>query len=94
MKKTEFKSVDEYIASRPEPHQGILERLRTTIRKAVPKAEELLSYNIPTYKLHGRPLWPGQRNRMLRTSVRFLTILRSPSGLDPAFNFGLPVTRE
>jgi uncharacterized protein YdhG (YjbR/CyaY superfamily) len=53
MGKTNFKSVDEYIALQPDDVRGILERVRTTIRKAVPKADEVISYNIPTYKLHG-----------------------------------------
>lgn len=54
MAKTHFKSVDEYIASLPEAVQAVLKRVRSTIRKAVPGAEEAISYNIPTYKLHGR----------------------------------------
>jgi uncharacterized protein YdhG (YjbR/CyaY superfamily) len=53
MAKTGFKSVDEYIASQPEAAQGVLKRVRSTIRRAVPGAEEVISYNIPTYKLHG-----------------------------------------
>jgi uncharacterized protein YdhG (YjbR/CyaY superfamily) len=52
MDKTGFKSVDDYIASQPDDVRGILERVRTTIRKAVPRAEEVIWYNIPTYKLH------------------------------------------
>ena len=54
MAKTDFKSVDEYIASQPEAVQGILGRVRSTIRKAVPNAEETISYQIPAYKLNGR----------------------------------------
>jgi uncharacterized protein YdhG (YjbR/CyaY superfamily) len=53
MAKTDFKSVDEYIATHPEEVQAILQRVRTTIRKAVPGAEEVISYQIPAYKLHG-----------------------------------------
>ncbi len=56
MAKTDFKSVDEYIASQPEIVQGVLERVRTAIRKAVPGAEEVISYKIPTYKLQGGPV--------------------------------------
>jgi uncharacterized protein YdhG (YjbR/CyaY superfamily) len=56
MAKTDFKSVDNYIASQPEAVQGVLERVRSTIRKAVPGAEEVISYQIPTYKLNGRPV--------------------------------------
>ena len=56
MAKTDFKSVDEYIASQPEAVQGILGRVRSTIRKAVPGAEEVISYKIPAYKLHSGPM--------------------------------------
>jgi uncharacterized protein YdhG (YjbR/CyaY superfamily) len=52
MAQTDFKSVDEYIASQPETVQGVLERVRSTIRKALPAAQEVISYQIPTYKLH------------------------------------------
>jgi uncharacterized protein YdhG (YjbR/CyaY superfamily) len=56
MTKTDFKSVDEYIASQPEAVRGILERVRSTIRKAVPEAEEVISYKIPAYTLHSGPV--------------------------------------
>ncbi len=46
-----FKSVDEYLASQPEPVQAALKRVRSTIRKALPGAEEAISYQIPAYKL-------------------------------------------
>jgi uncharacterized protein YdhG (YjbR/CyaY superfamily) len=51
--KTDFKSVDDYIASRPEAVQGILGRVRSAIRKAAPEAQEIISYNMPTYTLRG-----------------------------------------
>jgi uncharacterized protein YdhG (YjbR/CyaY superfamily) len=56
MAKTDFKSVDEYIASQPEAARALLELVRSTIRNAVPGAEELISYKIPAYKLHGGPM--------------------------------------
>jgi uncharacterized protein YdhG (YjbR/CyaY superfamily) len=56
MAKTDFDSVDEYIASQPEAMQGVLTRVRSTIRKAVPGAQEVISYKIPAYKLHGGPM--------------------------------------
>jgi uncharacterized protein YdhG (YjbR/CyaY superfamily) len=56
MAKTDFKSVDEYIASRPEAVQDTLERVRNTIRKAVPQAREVISYQIPGYKMPGGPV--------------------------------------
>jgi uncharacterized protein YdhG (YjbR/CyaY superfamily) len=56
MAKTDFKSVAEYIASQPKAVRGVLKRVRSTIRKAVPGAEEVISYKIPTYKMHGGPV--------------------------------------
>lgn len=37
----------------PRAVQGVLKRVRNTIVKAVPGAEETILYRIPTYKLHG-----------------------------------------
>jgi len=54
MAKTNFTSVDEYIATHPENVQLILQRVRSTIRKALPDAEEVISYQISAYKLGGR----------------------------------------
>src|SRR5438105_14902255 len=56
MAKTDFKSVREYIASQPHGAQAPLKRVRSTIRKAVPAAEEVISYQIPAFKLRGRPM--------------------------------------
>jgi uncharacterized protein YdhG (YjbR/CyaY superfamily) len=53
MAKPNFKSAGEYITSQPEAVQGVLGRLRSTIRKAVPQAEEVISYKMPTYTLCG-----------------------------------------
>jgi uncharacterized protein YdhG (YjbR/CyaY superfamily) len=54
MATTDFKSVDEYIASQPEAARVVLERVRGAIREAMPQAEEAISYQIPTFKLRGR----------------------------------------
>jgi uncharacterized protein YdhG (YjbR/CyaY superfamily) len=53
MAKTDFKSVNEYISSRPKDVQRILREVRSTIRNAVPAATEAISYQIPAYKLNG-----------------------------------------
>jgi uncharacterized protein YdhG (YjbR/CyaY superfamily) len=54
MAKTNLKSVGEYISAQPAATRGILKTVRTTIRKALPGAEEVISYQMPTYKLQGR----------------------------------------
>lgn len=53
MARTDFKSVDQYIAAQPEDVQAALRRVRAAIRKALPRAEETISYQIPTYKIDG-----------------------------------------
>jgi uncharacterized protein YdhG (YjbR/CyaY superfamily) len=47
------KTVDEYLASLPEDQQEALQKIREAIKAAAPKAEEVISYQIPTYKQNG-----------------------------------------
>jgi len=53
MPKKQFTTVDEYIGIFPLNVQKILKKLRETIRKTVPAAEETINYQIPTFKLNG-----------------------------------------
>jgi uncharacterized protein YdhG (YjbR/CyaY superfamily) len=53
MTRTKFSDIDKYITSFPKDTQKNLEQLRTIIRKAAPKAEEVISYNMPAFKYHG-----------------------------------------
>lgn len=48
-----FSTVDEYIAGFPPEVKGKLQDLREAIMKAAPKAEEVISYNMPAYKFNG-----------------------------------------
>jgi uncharacterized protein YdhG (YjbR/CyaY superfamily) len=47
------KDIDEYIAGFPPDIQAILEQIRATIRAAAADAEEKISYQMPTFFLHG-----------------------------------------
>ena len=47
------KDVDQYLADVPQEMRVRLEELRRTIRSAAPEAEELISYQIPTYEQRG-----------------------------------------
>ena len=49
-------SVNEYIALFPKEIQKILKEIRTAIIKAAPDTEEKISYGLPAYHLHGKPL--------------------------------------
>jgi uncharacterized protein YdhG (YjbR/CyaY superfamily) len=58
MATTTFKSVDEYIDTQPEAAQTVLRRVRALIRTALPGAEEVISYQIPAFRLTGGPfIW-------------------------------------
>ena len=47
------KNVDEYLDSLPVNVSATLGKLRKIIKASAPKAEELISYRIPCYKLNG-----------------------------------------
>lgn len=51
------KTIDEYIAGFSPEVQEILEKVRTTIRKAAPNAEETISYQIPAFTLQGNLIY-------------------------------------
>lgn len=53
MSRSDFQSVDEYIASQPEAVRSILTQVRKSIRDSLPAADEVISYKMPTYKLRG-----------------------------------------
>ncbi len=46
-------NIDEYIAAFPLEVQSILEKIRSTVRKAAPEAQEKISYGMPTFTLLG-----------------------------------------
>ena len=72
MKAKKAKDIDEYIADFPADVQLLLQKVRTAIRKAAPKAEEAIKYQMPTFVLNGNlihfagytnhiGLYPGSR---------------------------------
>lgn len=53
MENKKFETIDEYISTFPKDVQIILNELRKIISATAPKAEEKISYNMPTYFLSG-----------------------------------------
>ena len=47
-------TVDEYISRCDKPAQKVLGQVRRAIKKALPAAEEVISYQIPAYRVNGR----------------------------------------
>jgi uncharacterized protein YdhG (YjbR/CyaY superfamily) len=53
-------SIDAYLARLPTAQRTALDKLRQTIRKVVPNAQECISYGLPAFRDHGRVLvWFG-----------------------------------
>lgn len=49
-------SVDDYLAALPQDARAALAKLRKQIKAAAPKATEGISYQVPMFKLNGKPL--------------------------------------
>lgn len=47
------KTIDEYLENVSKDQRAALEKLRKTIRAAVPKAEECINYGIAAFRLNG-----------------------------------------
>lgn len=54
MAKTNFQSVDEYIAACPPESQAYLQEIRKLIRRLVPDAKERISYQIAAFERNGK----------------------------------------
>lgn len=64
-------SVDEYLAAQTPEARAVLARVRATIKKALPRATERISYRIPTYDV---ALKKAAGRCSLRAMKRFLAI--------------------
>ena len=54
-----------YIAGFPKGTQKLLKQLSSTIKKAAPGAKEVISYNMPAFKLNGMLVWyAGYKNHI------------------------------
>lgn len=54
MAKTNFQSIDEYIAACPPDSQDYLRQVRRLIRSLAPEAKEKISYQIAAFELNGK----------------------------------------
>jgi uncharacterized protein YdhG (YjbR/CyaY superfamily) len=54
--KAKPQTIDEYLAPLSNDKRAALEKLRKDIKSAAPKAEECISYQIPSFRLGGRLL--------------------------------------
>jgi uncharacterized protein YdhG (YjbR/CyaY superfamily) len=98
------KTIDEYIAGFPSDVQEILQKIRKTIKKAAPDAEETIKYGMPTFTLKGNLVYFAAFKRHIgfypptaARDAKFkkeLSIYKGPRGslrfpLDEPIPFGL-----
>ena len=57
--KITYKSIDEYISTFPIQVQAILNIFRKVVKEAAPDAAEKISYQMPTFVLHGNLVYFG-----------------------------------
>ena len=50
---TEFKTIDDYLASLSEENRAGVQAIRDAIKRAVPEAEGVISYQIPAFRHNG-----------------------------------------
>jgi uncharacterized protein YdhG (YjbR/CyaY superfamily) len=70
-------TVDEYLAQLDEPQRTALATLRRQIRQAAPKAAEVISYRVPTYRLNGPLVHFAAQPRHLALYVVSLDVVRA-----------------
>jgi uncharacterized protein YdhG (YjbR/CyaY superfamily) len=50
---TRPKSIEEYISALPPEAQRIMEKIRRIIKRAAPQTQEVISYQMPAFRLNG-----------------------------------------
>lgn len=53
MAKTDFRTVEDYLATRSDAERGVLLKMQAAILSAVPEAEPVISYQLPAYRADG-----------------------------------------
>jgi uncharacterized protein YdhG (YjbR/CyaY superfamily) len=51
-KGVQFETTDDYLAVQPEKTRALLEKIRQTIRALAPEAKEVISYQMPAFRLN------------------------------------------
>ena len=65
MKAKVAKNIDEYIADFPDDVQASLQKVRAAIKKAAPRADEAIKYQIPTFVFNGNLIsFAGYKNHI------------------------------
>ena len=97
------KDIDTYIELQSENTRIILSEIRQTIKKAVPEAEELISYQMPAFRYHGMLVWfaafkhhysifiPRQTLNLFQEELKMFELSKSGSAIKIPLDKPLPV---
>jgi uncharacterized protein YdhG (YjbR/CyaY superfamily) len=98
------KDIDTYIELQSEDVRATLLHIRQTIKKAVPEAEELISYQMPAFRLKGMLVWfaafkkhytiffPGKVLQEFKDELKTYEMVKSGAGIK--IPLGKPVPHE
>lgn len=97
------KDIDAYIDLQSDIARSILSEIRHTIKKAVPEAEELISYQMPAFRYHGMLVWfaafnhhysifiPRHILNLFEEELKPFELSKSKSAIKIPFNEPVPV---
>jgi uncharacterized protein YdhG (YjbR/CyaY superfamily) len=71
MAKTDYKTIDEYHYAYPAELQERMQSIRAIVHKAVPGAEEVISYQIPCFKYKGYLIYYSAYSKHISLSYPF-----------------------
>ena len=76
-------TVSAYIAAAPAPARAMLKQLRAAVRAAAPKAEERISYGMPSYRYRGALVSFAAFKSHVSLFVRKRILMRYPAEVEP-----------
>jgi uncharacterized protein YdhG (YjbR/CyaY superfamily) len=82
--RTTPRNIDEHIAGFPRDVQATLEKLRVTIRRAAPDAQEAIKYHMPTFVQNGKLVFFAAYKRHERPATCIRTAWRASCITDAA----------
>ena len=70
----QYPEIDAYLAAQSDRDRLPLEKIREIIRKALPEADEAISYQMPSFKYHGVIVWyaPSKNHYAIYMPPKFL----------------------
>ena len=77
--KPKYTTVDEFMALQSDEARKVLEKLRGIIKQVAPKADEVISYAIPAFKLNSVIVWyaPSKNHYAIYARPKILEMFKT-----------------